>query len=433
MTASSTSAPAASAEALIARRRDLLGASYRLFYERPVHIVRGEDVWLYDADGRRYLDAYNNVPCVGHCHPRVVEAVTRQMATLNTHTRYLHEAVLDYSERLLSTYPAAFGHVMYTCTGSEAVDLALRIARYQTGGTGLVITRNAYHGTTEATAGISPSLGPAVPLGRDVWTVPAPDAYRNPGVDVGARLAEDVRAAFADMRRHGVRPAAFIADGIFSTDGTLAEPAGFLRPAREAVREAGALYIADEVQPGFGRTGAGMWGFARHGIVPDMAVMGKPMGNGLPIAGVAMQPEVAERFGRDVRYFNTFGANTVSIAAAGAVLDILADQDLVAKAAATGGLMLEGMRALMARIPAIGDVRGAGLFLGLDLVACRESRAPDTALAKRVVNALREEGVLISASGPHDNVLKIRPPLTFSAEHAALFLEVLGKTLDGAA
>jgi 4-aminobutyrate aminotransferase-like enzyme len=433
MTASSSSAPPASAEALIARRRGLLGASYRLFYERPVHIVRGEDVWLYDGEGRRYLDAYNNVPCVGHCHPRVVEAVARQMATLNTHTRYLHEAVLDYSERLLSTYPAAFGHVMYTCTGSEAVDLALRIARYQTGGTGLVITRNAYHGTTEATAGISPSLGPAVPLGRDVWTVPAPDAYRNPGVDVGARLAEDVRAAFADMRRHGVRPAAFIADGIFSTDGTLAEPAGFLRPAREAVREVGALYIADEVQPGFGRTGAGMWGFARHGIVPDMAVMGKPMGNGLPIAGVAMRPEVAEKFGRDVRYFNTFGANTVSIAAAGAVLDILADQDLVANAAATGGLMLEGMRALMARIPAIGDVRGAGLFLGLDLVACRESRAPDAALAKRVVNALREEGVLISASGPHDNVLKIRPPLTFSAEHAALFLEVLGKTLDGAA
>ena len=196
------------------------------------------------------------------------------------------------------------------------------------------------------------------------------------------------------------------------------------------VREEGALYIADEVQPGFGRTGAGMWGFARHGIVPDMAVMGKPMGNGLPIAGVAMRPEVAERFGRDVRYFNTFGANTVSIAAAGAVLDILADQDLIANAAATGLLMLQGMRALMARVPAIGDVRGAGLFLGLELVTGSDSRTPDPGLAKRVVNGLRDDGVLISASGPHDNVLKIRPPLTFSAEHAALFLEILGKTLD---
>ena len=419
-------------EALIARRRALLGPAYRLFYDRPVHIVRGEDVWLYGADGRRYLDAYNNVASVGHCHPRVVAAATRQMATLNTHTRYLDEAVLDYSERLLATYPEAFGHVMYTCTGSEAVDLALRIARYETGGTGLVITRNAYHGTTQATAGISPSLGANVPLGRDVWAVPAPDAYRNPGVDVGARLAEDVRAAFADMRRHGVRPAAFIADGIFSTDGTLAEPAGFLAPAREAVREAGALYVADEVQPGFGRLGEGFWGFSRHGIVPDMAVMGKPMGNGLPIAGVALRPEVAERFGRDIRYFNTFGANHVSIAAAGAVLDVIADQDLVANAAATGRLMRDGLRALMARVPAIGDVRGVGLFLGVELVTCRDSRAPDPALARRVVNALRDDGVLISASGPHDNVLKIRPPLTFSAGHAALFLEALERALADA-
>lgn len=419
----------ADAEALIRRRRALLGASYRLFYERPVHLVRGQDVWLYDADGKRYLDAYNNVPCVGHCHPRVVEAVARQMAVLNTHTRYLHETVLDYSERLLATYPDAFGHVMYTCTGSEAVDLALRIARHHTGGTGIVITANAYHGTTALTAGLSPSLGPNVPLGRDVWTVPAPDAYRQPGIDVGAKLAADIQAACADMRRHGVVPAAFVADGIFSTDGTLAEPAGFLRPALEAVHAEGALYIADEVQPGFGRTGAGLWGFARHGIVPDMAVMGKPMGNGLPIAGVALRPEVAERFGREVRYFNTFGANHASLAAAGAVLDIIEEEGLVANAAARGAQMMAGMRRLMERHAAIGDVRGAGLFLGLELVSDRAARTPDPVMARRLVNLMREDGVLISASGPYDNVLKIRPPLTFAAEHAELFLGALDEAL----
>ncbi|GGE21295.1 aspartate aminotransferase family protein [Aureimonas endophytica] len=427
MPAALPSAARPSDETLIARRRALLGASYRLFYDRPVHLLRGEDVWLFDADGRRYLDAYNNVPCVGHAHPRVVEAVSRQMATLNTHTRYLHGAILDYTERLLATYPAGFGHVMYTCTGSEAVDLALRIARHETGGAGVVITRNAYHGTTAVTAGLSPLLGPAVPLGRDVWTVPAPDARL--GAETGARLAADIRAAFADMRRHGVRPAAFLADSIFSTDGTRPEPAGFLKPAIEAVHEAGALYIADEVQPGFGRTGGHMWGFSRHGIVPDMAVMGKPMGNGLPIAGVALRPEVAERFGREVRYFNTFGANTVSIAAATAVLDVIETDRILARVDASGARLMAGLRALAERHPAIGDIRGAGLYIGVELVS---DGAPDGGLARRVVNAMREGGVLIGASGPADNVLKIRPPLTFSAAHADLLLESLASALGEA-
>ena len=269
---------------IVERRASLLGPAYKLFYANPLQVVRAQGVHLYDADGQEYLDAYNNVPSVGHCHPRVVEAISRQAATLNTHTRYATELILDYAERLLGTYPDAIANVMFTCTGSEAVDLALRIARFYTGGEGIVITSNAYHGVTTAAAEISPSLGPAVPLGRTVWCV-------KPPLDADApALAERVRAAIADMNRHGVRLAAFIADSLFSSDGILPGPAGFLRPVADVVRKAGGLYIADEVQPGFGRTGAGMWGFTRHGLVPDLAVMGKPMGNGMPIAGVAARP-----------------------------------------------------------------------------------------------------------------------------------------------
>lgn len=415
---------------LIERRQVLLGPSYRLFYETPVHVVRGEGVWLYGPDGEAYLDAYNNVPSVGHCHPRVVQAIAAQAAILNTHTRYLDENILAYSERLLATFPEEIGRVMYTCTGSEAVDLALRLARYYTGGTGVIITENAYHGTTSAAAEISPSLGSNMPLGAHVMTVPAPDAYRAGTNDVGEAFAEGVAQAIAFMRRHGIKPAAFIADGIFSTDGIFSEPAGFLKKTLDVVHEAGALYIADEVQPGFGRTGAHMWGFMRHGIVPDLAVMGKPMGNGLPIAAVVMKPDVQERFGRDIRYFNTFGANHVSIAAATAVLDVIEDEGLMQNAQATGDYMLKGMRDLQKRFASIGDVRGAGLFLGLEFVKSREGREPDGALSLKVVNRMRDHRVLISAAGIHGNTLKIRPPLPFGKEHADIFLRTLGEVLD---
>ncbi|MFD2238294.1 aspartate aminotransferase family protein [Aureimonas populi] len=420
--------PSDPAEAMLARRRALLGGSYRLFYERPVHLVRGEGVWLFDAEGRRYLDAYNNVPAVGHSHPRVNAAVTAQMGLLNTHTRYLHEAILSYSERLLATFPEEIAQVMYTCTGSEAVDLALRIARHHTQGAGVVVTANAYHGTTAATVEISPSLGPAVPLGRCVRTVEVPGE----GPRMGRVLAENVAAAFADLARHGIRPAAFVADGIFSTDGVRAEPAGFLQPVLEAVHAAGALYVADEVQPGFGRTGGAFWGFQRHSIVPDMAVMGKPMGNGLPIAALALRPEVGERFGREVRYFNTFGANHVSLAAAGAVLDVIEAEGLQANAARVGTQLLEGLKGLAGEFDRVGEARGAGLFLALDL-RDGETGAPDAALATRVVNSLRERGVLIGASGPAGNVLKIRPPLPFASAHADLFLAKLREVLAGTA
>ncbi len=414
---------------LIERRQALLGPSYRLFYEEPLHLVRGEGVWLYDHAGKAYLDAYNNVPCIGHCHPRVVEAVAEQAATLNTHTRYLDEALLNYSERLLATFPAELSRVMYTCTGSEAVDLALRIACFATGGTGIIITESAYHGTTRAAAEISPSLGENMPLGEHVLTIPAPDSYRSAGEDVGAAMARDVRTAIAFFHRRNIRPAAFIADSIFSTDGIFAEPAGFLKETLEAVHEAGAVYIADEVQPGFGRLGDGMWGFARHGIVPDMVVMGKPMGNGMPIAAAVMKPELQEEFGQKIRYFNTFGANHVSVAAASAVLSVIEDYRLIENAKLSGDALMTGMRTMQESDERIGDVRGAGLFVALEFVTDGESRTPDGELASNVVNEMRRRGVLISASGPHANVLKIRPPLPFSRDDAGHFLDVLSGVL----
>ena len=415
---------------LIARRARLLGPSYKLFYKHPVHFVRGEGVWLYDPSGEAYLDVYNNVPSVGHCHPRVVEAVTRQAATLNTHTRYLDESILSYSEALLATYPTELSNVMYACTGSEAIDLALRIARHCTGGTGVIVTDNAYHGLTQSAVEVSPSMGPDVPLGQHVITVPAPDAYRAAtGEDVGQTFAEHVERAIAFMRRRGIKPAALLLDGILSTDGILSHPAGFLKSAVEAMRRGGGVYIADEVQPGFARTGDAYWGFMRHEVVPDLVVMGKPMGNGMPISGVVAKPELTTRFGEKVRYFNTFGANSVSIAAAQAVLDVIRDEDLMRNSAEVGEYMRQRMREMANEHERIGDVRGAGLFIGLDFVKDRQSKAPDGELGLDVVNRLRDRRVLISASGKTGNVLKIRPPLPFSKANADQFLENLAAVL----
>ncbi|MCR0982613.1 aspartate aminotransferase family protein [Roseomonas pecuniae] len=413
--------------AMVERRQRLLGPAYRLFYEHPVHLVRGEGAWLFDAEGNRYLDCYNNVASMGHAHPRVVEAIARQAALLNTHTRYLHETVLDYAEALLATFPASLGHAMFTCTGSEANDLALRIARAHTGGEGIVVTSLAYHGVTSSLAELSPSLGEGVPLGRHVATVSPPDAYRG-GAEMPARFAADVAAAFAGLARHGIRPCALLVDTMFTSDGVFPDPAGFLAGAVEAARAAGALFIADEVQPGFGRTGA-MWGFQRHGVEPDIVTMGKPMGNGHPLAGLVIRPALLERFGGQVRYFNTFGGNPVSAAAGLAVLGVLREEGLAENAAAVGAYLLDGLGALASRCAIIGDVRGAGLSIGVELVRDRGTKEPATAETGRLVNALRERRVLISASGPGANILKIRPPLCLTREQADLFLDTVDEVL----
>ncbi len=409
-------------EALVARRRALLGPAYRLHYERPLHLVRGEGVWLYDAEGQAYLDAYNNVPSVGHCHPRVVDAIARQAATLNTHTRYLHTNILDYAERLLATMPSALGNIMFTCTGSEANDLAGRIAQAHTGGTGFIVTRFAYHGVTESVARWSPALGDGVEPGPHVRLVEPPRAASP--LEAGVEFARGVSAAIDDLRAHGLRPAALLVDTVFTSDGNLVDPAGFLAPAVAAIQAAGGLFIADEVQPGFGRTGSHFWGFARHGVVPDVVTMGKPMGNGHPIGAVALRPEVLASFAARVRYFNTFGGNPVSCAAGLAVLDVLRDEGLMENARVVGEHLRGGLQALAARYPSVGEVRVAGLACAVDLKD-RLTGAPDAALASRLVNGLRERRILLSISGPEQATLKIRPPLVFRHEHADMLLGAL--------
>jgi 4-aminobutyrate aminotransferase-like enzyme len=415
---------------LIARRDRLLGPAYRLMYETPIHVVRGEGVWLYDNTGRAYLDVYNNVTSIGHCHPHVVEAVSRQLATLSTNTRYLHETILNYAEKLLATFPQELGHVMFTCTGSEANDLALRIAKTYTGGTGIIVTETAYHGITDCVSQFSPSLGPSVNLGQHVRTVPAPNLYRSDGADVGETFAVNVRSAIKDMLRHGIQPAVLIVDTLFTSDGVLSDPPGFLAGAVEAIREAGGIFIADEVQPGFARTGSHMWGFQRHGLTPDIVTLGKPMGNGHPIAGVVVKPEVVEEFGRRARYFNTFGGNTVSCTAGLAVLEVIEKEGLKDNAREVGSYLHSSLEGLSKRHPSIGNVRGAGLFLGVEMVRNSGTREPDREITARVVNGMREKGVLISACGIDHNVLKVRPPLIFSRANADTFLNAMDKVLS---
>ncbi|MCD5344657.1 aspartate aminotransferase family protein [Arthrobacter sp. AK04] len=404
---------------LTERRDTVLGASYRLFYRNPVHLVRGEGQYLWDASGRKYLDAYNNVASLGHCHPAVTAAVTAQMQQLNTHTRYLHENILNYTDDLLSTMPAELNKAMYMCTGSEANDLAIRVAKAYSGGEGIIATTEAYHGTSELTSGVSPALGTGQPLAPTARLVEAPDAYRlgaaagAGGAELGTWFANRIRAAIADMEAHGIRFSGFIADSIFSSDGVLPGPAGYLREAAEVIHRAGGIIIADEVQPGFGRTGDAFWGFQRHGIVPDVVTLGKPMGNGIPVSGLVAKADVLAAFSDTIPYFNTFGGNPVSMAAAQAVLSTIHAEGLQEHSRLVGGSLLAALRGLADTHESVGDVRGAGLFIGFELVKDRATREPHRELALAVLEQLREHGVLTSVAGPHGNVLKLRPPLAF--------------------
>jgi 4-aminobutyrate aminotransferase-like enzyme len=406
--------------AAVKRRTRLLGPAYRLFYEEPIEISRGKGVLLWDRQGNEYLDAYNNVVSIGHAHPRVVAAVAEQMSTLCTHTRYVQEGILDYAEQLLGTFGGrigASGHAMFTCTGSEANDLAMRIAKHYTGKQGIIVTAEAYHGNSDSTSSFSPSTGDNLPLGPWVRQIPAPDTYRIPKEHLGAWMADQVKIQIADLKRHGNGLAAFIVDSFFSSDGIYSEP-GFMAPVAKVVREAGGLFVADEVQCGFARSGETMWGYQRHGIDPDIITLGKPMGNGFPVAGIGVAPEIVAGFGRDMRYFNTFGGNTVAMAAAKATLDVIQDEGLLDNAHRVGRVIEAGLKDLANKHAVIGDVRGAGMYWGVELVSDREAKTPDGASTAAVVNGLRQRRVLISATGFHANTLKIRPPLIFTEANA---------------
>ncbi|BFT62685.1 aminotransferase class III-fold pyridoxal phosphate-dependent enzyme [Pseudomonas moorei] len=421
-------------DTLLQRRHRVLGSASPLFYDKPLHLVRGEGVWLFDVDGRRYLDVYNNVPCVGHCNPRVVEAMHRQASTLNIHTRYLDEHVVRYAERLTATFAEPLDTAMFTCTGSEANELALRLARFASGGTGLIVSDYNYHGNSASLAEVTTALPSPEPFASHARAVPIPCLYHAPAGTTESQLAEqyaaNIAAAIASMQARGIRPAALLIDTLFANEGLPRVPASFVNKAAALIRAAGGLFIADEVQSGFGRTGDHLWGHQAHGVVPDIVTLGKPMGNGYPLAGLITRKALVESFGRSAMYFNTFGGSPVAAAVGMAVLDEIEHLQLLHNAQSVGAYVQQRLHALAARHSIIGDVRGKGLFFAMELVRDHASKEPAGLEARKVVNDMRDNGVLISKIGAGDNILKLRPPLVFNREHADLFVDTLDHALS---
>lgn len=409
-------------------RREILGPSYRLFYHHPLTLVRGCGTKLYDEQGNEYLDAYNNIPSLGHSHPAIQEAVNRQLGLINTHTRYLHENILHYAEDLLSTMPDELNRVMFLLSGSEANDLAVRIAKAHTQASGIIVTQEAYHGNTDLITKLSPCIGKTVPMAIDMRMVPTPDTFRLGALDLGDWMAKQIREQVADMQRHGISFAGLLIDDIFSSDGVYPGVPGMLKKVVDTVHELGGLYIADEVQPGFTRTGT-FWGFARHGVVPDIVTMGKPMANGIACSAVVVRADILEAFAQSTPYFNTFAGSPVAMAAAQATLDTMREIDTAGNARKVGGLFAEQLKGLAAEHPVLGDVRSAGLYIGVDVVKPGTTQA-DYPLSVSIIETLREKRVLASLCGPYGNVLKIRPPLVFSENDVDWFMSALAKTLD---
>ena len=420
-------------DALVARRHRLLGATLELSYERPVHVVRGEGPWLFGADGSRFLDAYNNVPQVGHAHPHVSRAVARQAAVLNINTRYLYRIVLDYAERLLATMADGLEACLFLNSGSEANDAAFRMAKLVTGNEGALVMENAYHGMTESMDALTPYSHPCRPLQTHVRTLLAPDPYRGPykkgAPDLAANYAADADRAIADLAKVGLKPAAFMIDSGFTSNGIPDVPDGYLARVVEKVRAAGGLVIADEVQIGFTRSGTHFWGIQMHDVVPDFVTLGKPIGNGYPLGAVVTTRTILERFCAETGFFSTFGGNPVGCAAGIAVLDVIEREGLMENARITGDYLREGLLGLMNRHTWIGDVRGMGLLVGVELVRDRQTLEPAGPETERVLNHMRDNFVLVGREGPHGNVLKIRPPLAFQCEHANILVDALDKAL----
>lgn len=412
-------------ESLIQRRARLMGPNVPTFYDTPVHIVRGQGVWLWDAEGRQYLDAYNNVPHVGHCHPKVVEAIARQAATLNTHTRYLHDGVLDYIERLTATLGHGLSQAILVCTGSEANDIALRMAQAVTGKRGIIATDNTYHGNTTATAQLSTRRPPIGGYPPHVRLVPAPDSLRPVGGSIERQaeaFAGHVARAIADLEDTGFGFSGMMLCPFFANEGFPALAPGFLAPTAAVVRRAGGLLLADEVQPGFGRLGTHFWGHDRLAVAPDVVTLGKPMANGHPVAAVVARPDVMAAFREAFGYFNTFGGNPVSAAACLATLEVTLDEGLQENARKVGAYALDRLRAL--KHPLLAQVRGQGLFFGAEFVT-DAAMTPATAFTAGLVERMREKGVLMNRIGRHMNTLKIRPPMPFSRENADLLIDTL--------
>jgi 4-aminobutyrate aminotransferase-like enzyme len=418
----------AQGDGLLSRRVRNMGSASVLFYRDPIEMVSASGCWMTAADGTSYLDFYNNVPSVGHCHPAVVAAMTDQAALLNINSRYLHQTTETYFDRLKATFPESLDNIVLTCSGSEANDLALRIAKRGSGARGIIMTEAAYHGNTTAVTEISPSAFKHGDLPDHVIAIPAPSKFAY-GDNIAAGFADEVHKAIKILQERGHGIAALIADSVFSSDGVFSNPRGFMRLAVAVVHRAGGLFIADEVQPGFARTGDAFWGFLRHDVTPDIVSMGKPMGNGFPMAGIAVRSDMLSAFCEDVGYFNTFAASPVAAATGLAVLDVIRDENLQVNAAVCGKYLRDGLEHLAAIDGRISDVRGTGLFMGVDLSPDGDPQRPSGELVSDVINAMRRHRVLIGAAGKYGQTLKIRPPLCLKQSEVDFFIEALGKSL----
>lgn len=420
---------------LLERRARLLGVGAPLFYDEPVHIVRGEGVWLYDADGKKYLDVYNNVPNVGHCHPHVIEALHKQSAMLNVHSRYLHELILEYVERLCDLHDASLSMAFITCSGTEANELALRMARFITGGEGIICSNATYHGNSAAVDELATLFYDGKSRVKRVKAVPYPETYRPitdaKGEALADAYADEIKKAIDEFKQEGIGFAGILFCPIFANEGLPNVPEGFMQKAIKHVRDAGGLFIADEVQSGFARTGSNMWGYQISGVAPDIATMGKPMGNGHPLAGLVAGADLVNEFRKEIMYFNTFGGNPVQCAVGMAVLDVIEQEHLQENSFIVGTYVREGLAELANKYDLIGDVRGHGLFIGAELVKDHASKEGATEETARIVNEMKERGVLLSKIGVHDNILKMRPPLPFSKDNADQLLSTLDDVFAG--
>ena len=418
-------------DGLVQERLHTMGPTSVLFYRKPLEFTHGDGAWLFDGDGNRFLDVYNNVAVLGHAHPAVQLAVSEQLKKLNTHSRYLNKASHDYAQQLLSTVPDTRSdylndpRLLMTCTGSEANDVALRLAFLASGAQGVIVSEAAYHGNTYLVNQVSPSSCKKVPDWVATFSLDALQQEDLTPEQAQAAITLEINRAINTLSNHGYGVAALLVDSIFSSDGVYSHPPGFLTTAVDIVREAGGLFIADEVQPGFARTGEQFWGYLRHSteqkpLVPDIITFGKPMGNGYPVAGLITGNALLQTFADEEGYFNTFAGTHAAIAAAQVVLSAIQTEHLQDNARETGALFKRELNALMDEFTCIKAVRGAGLFLGVDLVNAAGNA--DAQLTSQVINAMRDLGILIGAAGKSGSTLKIRPPLCFSAENVALFI-----------
>ena len=419
---------------LIRRRAAALAPSYYHAFAEPLHIVRGDAVWMWDTAGKRYLDCYNNVPSIGHCHPHVTSALTAQAQVLNTHTRYLHEGIVTLAERLLAKLPSSIDCAAFSCTGSEANDLALQMARRFTGAEGVAVFDHSYHGNTALTLAASPSEYPADERPDWLCVLEPPNLFRGPyrsgDPEAGPKYLALAVQAMDALEARGQRLACIMVDASWDANGPLVAPPGYVAALCQEARKRGGLVICDEVQAGYCRMGAHWWGFEDYGITPDIVTCGKPMGAGHPVAATLARRDVAQALADSSVYFNTFGGNPVSAAVANAVIDVIENEGLLANAARTGAYFRAALETLQMSLPVIGAVQGAGLFYGLDMISDAETRAPlSRADMARLGNLIADEGVITGTSGAMGQTLKLRPPLTFGPEHVDITIAAIDRAL----